>query len=75
MTVAARLAWRELRGGLKGGLRGFRIFLLCLALGVVWTIVTRELPPLVAKLERLPPAKSRRDQDAVPQTPGRTPHG
>ncbi|WP_210526239.1 ABC transporter permease [Rubellimicrobium arenae] len=34
MTVAARLAWRELRGGLKGGLRGFRIFLLCLLLGV-----------------------------------------
>jgi len=34
VSVAARLAWRELRGGLKGGLRGFRIFLLCLALGV-----------------------------------------
>ena len=34
MSVAAHLAWRELRGGLKGGLRGFRIFLLCLALGV-----------------------------------------
>ncbi|MBP1805405.1 ABC transporter permease [Rubellimicrobium aerolatum] len=34
MTAAARLAWRELRGGLRGGLRGFRIFLLCLALGV-----------------------------------------
>ncbi|TNC65996.1 ABC transporter permease [Rubellimicrobium roseum] len=32
--TAARLAWRELRGGLKGGLRGFRIFLLCLMLGV-----------------------------------------
>ncbi len=34
MRVALRLAARELRGGLKGGLRGFRIFLLCLALGV-----------------------------------------
>lgn len=30
MTLAARIAWRELRGGLQG----FRIFLLCLALGV-----------------------------------------
>ncbi|TNC49012.1 FtsX-like permease family protein [Rubellimicrobium rubrum] len=34
MITAARLAARELRGGLKGGLRGFRIFLLCLMLGV-----------------------------------------
>jgi putative ABC transport system permease protein len=30
MTLAFRLAWRELRGGLAG----FRIFLVCLALGV-----------------------------------------
>ena len=30
MSLALRLAWRDLRGGL----RGFRIFLACLALGV-----------------------------------------
>lgn len=34
MTVALRLAARELRGSLRNGLRGFWIFLLCLALGV-----------------------------------------
>jgi putative ABC transport system permease protein len=34
VTAALRFAGRELRGGLKGGLRGFRIFLLCLILGV-----------------------------------------
>ncbi len=34
MTVALRLAARELRGSLRAGLRGFWIFLLCLALGV-----------------------------------------
>jgi putative ABC transport system permease protein len=32
--LALRLAARELRSGLRGGLRGFRIFLACLALGV-----------------------------------------
>lgn len=34
MTVALRLAARELRGSFRNGLRGFWIFLLCLALGV-----------------------------------------
>lgn len=34
MTVALRLAARELRGSLRSGLRGFWIFLLCLVLGV-----------------------------------------
>lgn len=32
--LAVRLAWRELRGALVGGFRGFRVFLGCLALGV-----------------------------------------
>ncbi|MBL6927902.1 MAG: ABC transporter permease [Rhodospirillales bacterium] len=32
--LAVRLARRELRGGLKSGFRGFRIFIACLALGV-----------------------------------------
>lgn len=34
MSAALRLAARELRAGLRGGLRGFRIFLLCLIFGV-----------------------------------------
>lgn len=34
LKIAARFARRELRGGLNNGLRGFRIFLACLALGV-----------------------------------------
>jgi putative ABC transport system permease protein len=34
MSPAFRIAARELRGGLKAGLRGFRVFLACLALGV-----------------------------------------
>lgn len=34
LRQAARIAARELRGGLRDGLRGFRIFLACLALGV-----------------------------------------
>jgi putative ABC transport system ATP-binding protein len=34
MSVALRLAARELRGSFRNGLRGFWIFLLCLALGV-----------------------------------------
>lgn len=32
--IAWRIARREMRAGLKGGLRGFRVFLACLALGV-----------------------------------------
>jgi putative ABC transport system permease protein len=32
--LAVRLARRELRGGLRSGFRGFRIFIACLALGV-----------------------------------------
>lgn len=34
MTAAWRIARRELAGGLRAGLAGFRVFLLCLALGV-----------------------------------------
>ncbi|MWD27972.1 FtsX-like permease family protein [Aquicoccus sp. SCR17] len=34
LPTAARLAARELRGGLRGGLQGFRILIACLALGV-----------------------------------------
>ncbi|ETW13583.1 ABC transporter permease [Roseivivax marinus] len=34
LRTAAIFARRELRGGLRGGFRGFRIFLACLALGV-----------------------------------------
>jgi len=34
VRIAARLAARELRGGLREGLRGFRVFLACLAMGV-----------------------------------------
>lgn len=34
LAIASRFALRELRGELRGGLRGFRIFLGCLALGV-----------------------------------------
>lgn len=34
MNVALQIARRELRAGLRGGLRGFRVFLACLALGV-----------------------------------------
>lgn len=33
MTPILRFAWRDLRSSLRGGLRGFRIFLICLALG------------------------------------------
>ncbi|GAB5447962.1 ABC transporter permease [Gymnodinialimonas sp.] len=32
--IAWRIARREMRAGLRGGLRGFRVFLACLALGV-----------------------------------------
>ncbi|ABD56604.1 ABC transporter permease [Jannaschia sp. CCS1] len=32
--IAWRIARRELRAGLRGGLKGFRVFLACLALGV-----------------------------------------
>jgi putative ABC transport system permease protein len=34
LTIAFRLARREIRGQFQSGLRGFRIFLACLALGV-----------------------------------------
>ncbi|WP_158968582.1 ABC transporter permease [Chachezhania sediminis] len=34
LPIAARLATRELRGAFRSGVRGFRIFLACLALGV-----------------------------------------
>ncbi|MGV6838796.1 MAG: ABC transporter permease [Planktomarina sp.] len=34
LTIAWRFALRELRAGWRGGLRGFRIFIACLALGV-----------------------------------------
>lgn len=34
MSLALRIALREMRAGLRGGLRGFRVFLLCLMLGV-----------------------------------------
>ena len=34
LGVAFLFAWRELRSGLHGGFRGFRLFVACLALGV-----------------------------------------
>lgn len=34
LSLILRLAWRELRGGLRSGLTGFRLFLACLILGV-----------------------------------------
>ncbi len=34
MSAARRIARRELRNGFRGGLRGFRVFLACLALGI-----------------------------------------
>ena len=44
MTIALRLAARELRGSFRNGLRGFWIFLLCLALGVGFiALLTREM--------------------------------
>lgn len=33
ISMTLRFAWRDLRSSLRGGLRGFRIFLICLALG------------------------------------------
>jgi putative ABC transport system permease protein len=33
LTPILSFAWRDLRSSLRGGLRGFRIFLICLALG------------------------------------------
>ncbi len=34
LLLTLRLAWRELRGGFRSGLTGFRLFLACLILGV-----------------------------------------
>ena len=34
MKMAFLIAWRELRGGLSGSVRGLRVVIACLALGV-----------------------------------------
>ena len=47
LTMAMPLAWRLARRELRGGLRGFRIFLACLALGVAAIAGVGSLSPAV----------------------------